>query len=134
MINKVKEMERRHIVMTIQELFDPDSDAEAFWFRKSIREKVEKDDKGYISYQYILEQQKVKKCLEMYNLMEDYRRNKEEFCEFLMNCIKATSKILWANPCGVRLLNPYKEEKLSILYFSGFDWTNKGENFKALLQ
>ena len=55
MINKVKERERKHIVKTIQELFDPDSDAEAFWFRKSIRDKVEKDDKGYIAYQYILE-------------------------------------------------------------------------------
>ena len=51
-----------------------------------------------------------------------------------MNCIKATSKILWANPCGVRLLNPYLEEKLSILYFSGFDWTNNGENFKDFLR
>ena len=62
--------------MTIQELFDPDSNVEAFWFRKSMREKVEKDDKGYIPYQYILEQHNVKKCLEMYNLMEDYMKNK----------------------------------------------------------
>ena len=94
------EVDRKILVRAIEAIFS----TATIFLNKELVQQMKQNDKGYVPYKFIFQQEIFQKYLEDCGLKEELQERKEYFQELVRNSIKTHSQLLWANHQGVRLL------------------------------